>query len=174
MTATATRNKGAKSADVRSEANGFDFLEGHRQAIVTGNARVHPGQPFRLNEAASVNDGCWQGDLGFKIVAKVPAGWKEVKNPTAKDLQLVPGNTEGSRHCLASFENVRLFRRDEWEAKAEEDFLGPVLVVGEAGPDAESLHPTHGPIAIAPGHTVALQYQKVWDQIEKRERRQRD
>lgn len=128
---------------------------------------VRPGEPWAFNEAASVGDGVWQGDLGLELVGQIPEGYTEVKNPTVQDRQLVPGNTQGARHCL-SHSKVRLFRPEQW---GEESLLGPAFEVLEA---VDVLHPTHGRITIPAGFVVLCRYQRVWDQEQRRERRSRD
>ena len=47
-----------------------------------------------------------QGDLNFIIVKSIPSNAKLVKNPS---LQLAPGNSKGSRHCLNSLQNVDVY-----------------------------------------------------------------
>lgn len=131
--------------------------------------KVIPGQPAILNEAASVGDGIWQGDLGIEIVEMVPPDYVLVENPTDNDRQLVPGNTQGSKHILKSINSVKLYRPDNWPNI--DGLLGPCLVVTE---DTVIVHPTHGSVTITAGHTVLCRYQREWDQEQKQAKRNAD
>lgn len=129
---------------------------------------VCPGEAFTLSDAADVGDGVWQGDLGIEIVAAVPDEYVQVKNPMAADKQLVPGNTQGSRHCLDSLRGVTIYRPAKWDA---ESLQGPCLVLAQA---RTITHPTHGDVIIPAGRTVLCRYQREFDAEQKRERRARD
>lgn len=147
----------------------IELIERHAKSIARGDETVKPGMPWSFTEAAEVGDGCWQGDLGIEIVAKVPKDYAEVKHITAADLQLVPGNTQGSRHCLLSSDGIRLFRPADWGN--EESLAGPCLVCEK---EATITHPTHGEVKIPSGFTVKLRYQRVWEAEQRKERRARD
>jgi hypothetical protein len=130
---------------------------------------VKPGQPARFTTAATVGDGLAQGDLLLKIVGGVPTeGYTKIENLQEKDKQLVPGNTIGSKHCLAHLDGVTMYRPTNW---TEESFMGPVLVLEK---ENTVLHPVHGDITVPAGFTVSCEYQKEWDLIQKLERRARD
>ena len=129
---------------------------------------VRPGEPFTISGAADVGDGCWQGDLGIEIVAAVPADYVQIKRPRTADRQLVPGNTEGSRHCLDSLRGVTIFRPAKWDA---ESLQGPCLVLTQA---RTITHPKHGDVTIPAGRTVLCRYQREFDAEQRRERRARD
>lgn len=147
----------------------IERIERHAKRIAGGKAKVHPGQPHRISEAASVGDGVWQGDLGIEIVAKVPADYVRVKNPKASELQLVPGNTEGAKHCLDSCDGVVMHRPKGWPNA--ESLVGPCLTLTK---ERTILHPKHGNVTIPAGFTVLCRYQREYDAELKRERRNAD
>lgn len=147
----------------------IEKLQRHARRIGSGNhERVKPGMPFRITEAASVGDGVWQGDLGLEIVVAVPPGYVLVERPSGADRQLVPGNTQGARHCLDSLDGVTLYRPARW---SEESLAGPCIVLEQ---ERTILHPTHGPVTIPAGFTVLCRYQREWDREQQQERRARD
>lgn len=139
---------------------------------------VEPGQPATFTAACSVGDCIRQGDLYIIIVASVPKGYKKIKRPTDMDRQLVPGKTEGARHCLDSFEGVKLFRPEEW---SEESLDGPCLIVTE---ERKILHRKesadsqstigHGTVTLVPGFTYVCSYQREYDKELEKESRVRD
>lgn len=143
-------------------------IENHAKRIAGGKAKVQPGQPHRISEAASVGDGVWQGDLGIEVVAGRPIDFVLVERPTDADRQLVPGNTQGAKHCLDSLAGVTIFRPRDWPDVALD---GPCLVLTE---DRTILHPTHGAVTIPAGFTVQCRYQREWDSEQRRERRNAD
>jgi hypothetical protein len=147
----------------------IEKLQRHAKRIANGNhERVKPGMPFRITEAASVGDGVWQGDLGLEIVADVPAEYTLIEKPKDIDRQLVPGNTQGAKHCMDSLDGVTLYRPHNWNA---ESMVGPCLVLSQ---ERTVLHPTHGPVTIPAGFTVQCRYQREFDAEQRRERRARD
>ena len=131
--------------------------------------RVSPGQPAVLNEACSVGDGVWQGDLGIEIVSAVPEGYVLVEKPKEDDKQIVPGNTQGSKHVLRSIVGVSIWRPKNWPS--EIGIFGPCIV---AESEAVIDHPTHGEVTISAGHTILCRYQREWDQEQKKARRNAD
>ena len=143
-------------------------IEKHAKKIRDGKATVSPGLPFRINEAATVGDMVWQGDLGLEIVDDVPSGYVRVKSPTDADRQLVPGNTQGAKHVLDSFDGVELWRPAEWPNVTQ---LGPAFVLRK---ERAVTHPTHGDVTIAAGHAVLCSYQREWDSEQLAERRNMD
>lgn len=147
----------------------IERIERHAKRIAGGKAKIHPGQPHRISEAASVGDGVWQGDLGLEIAAKVPSDYVRVEKPTTRDCQLVPGNTEGAKHCLDSFAGVELYRPKEWPNA--ESLTGPCLVLTQ---ERTVLHPKHGNVTIPAGFTIQCRYQREYDAELKRERRNAD
>lgn len=150
-------------------ASVIERAQKHAAKVAAGeHETVKPGQPFRITEATSIGDGVWQGDLGIEVVAVVPADYVRVAKPKAADKQLVPGSTQGAKHCLDSLVGVKLFRPKDW---SEESLAGPCLVLGK---ERTILHPTHGPITIPAGFTVLCRYQREWDKEQAKERRARD
>lgn len=152
----------------------FATVERHAQRIrenspVNNPDVVGPGQPLYLNSAAAIGDGVWQGDLGIEIVAGLPDGY--VTAPVR--LQLVPGNTTGSRHCLLDPSTVTEFALPQgWSDNQDYDGLrGPYF---QCVKDTTIPHPIHGPAIIAAGHCIALRYQRNLDEETKRERRAAD
>lgn len=128
---------------------------------------VRPGTPARFTEACTINDGIPQGDLNIKIVATVPNGYTKAKTPTA---QLVPGNTQGSKHCLDSLDGVTIYLPKTW-GQDPDSLDGPCLVLTE---ERTILHPTHGAVTIPAGFTVLCRYQREWAKEEAKQRRARD
>lgn len=143
-------------------------IEKHAKKIRDGKATVSPGLPFRINEAATVGDMVWQGDLGLEIVTAVPEGYVRVESPTEADRQLVPGRTQGAKHVLDSLDGVELWRPAEWPNVTQ---LGPAFVLRK---ERTVTHPTHGDVTIAAGHTVLCSYQREWDSEQRAERRNMD
>lgn len=143
-------------------------LEKHVDRIKSGKEKVRPGMPFILNEAASVGDGVWQGDLALEVVVAVPDGYVKAKK-LAANKQLVPGNTVGAKHCLESLDGVDLWHPVDWPNA--ENLIGPCIV---AKKECRVLHPTHGAITIAAGHTILCSYQREYDAEQRRVRRNAD
>jgi hypothetical protein len=112
-------------------------------------------------------DCIWQGDLGLVIVAdkKPPKGYVK---PNKATVQLVPGNTVGSKHCLDTLDGVEMYVPNEWN---EETLDGPFLMVNK---EVNVLHPTHGTVTIPAGFNVQCYYQREYDRELERERRARD
>lgn len=129
---------------------------------------VMPGRPERFTEAAQAGDTIPQGDLYLMIVDAVPNDYVRVTKPTAADKQLVPGNTQGARHCLDALSGVKLFRPQNWTG---EDLRGPCFVLTK---ERTILHPTHGDVTIPAGFTVLCGYQPEFDSETRRERRNAD
>jgi len=62
-------------------------------------------------EAASVGDAVRQGDVYIQLIddADIAAAGPLFKKMVTPVLQLAPGNTKGSRHCLASADGVEMW-----------------------------------------------------------------
>lgn len=144
----------------------IQLVQKYATRIANGTAKVQPGQPLRLGEAASPQDLIWQGDFGIEVISEVPNGYRKAKPIT----QLVPGNTIGSRHVLADLSTVADFMLpDNWTSDAEYDGLwGPLFVAKQ---ETVIEHPTHGNVTIAKGHLIRCRYQRNWDEEQKREKR---
>jgi len=112
-------------------------------------------------EAASVGDYIRQGDVYVTLLEKVPGKCKAVKNPSN---QLAPGNTQGSRHCIKSLRDVKVF------AVANPTvYDGPVI---ESTHEVTIEHPEHGDWVLPPG-CYSISYQRTEDS-EGRQRRVQD
>src|ERR1700722_16314667 len=102
--------------------------------------RIDRGKPQRFPEAASAGDTFRQGDLYFTLLEQVPTDAIREKAP---DLQLAPGTTQGSRHCLDSLQGVRVFRLAE-----PTPLDGPILELAE---QRTVEHPEHRHVILPPG-----------------------
>jgi hypothetical protein len=147
----------------------IESIQSHAKLIGDGkHESVKPGMEFRLTNAASIGDAVWQGDLCLEVVNKVPSAYAKAKKPT---VQLVPGNTQGSRHCLDSLAGVDLYYSANWPASAESDFLGPCF---KAKQEVTVLHPVHGAVVIPAGMVILCSYQREWDAELRQQRRNQD
>lgn len=153
---------------IKTKRTAIEKIERHAKAIAGGKAKVHPGQPFRFSEAAQSGDGVWQGDLGICLIEIIPGGHEETKNPS---IQLVPGNTEGAKHCLDSLQGVTMYYPKGWPQSAETDYLGPILSLTE---ERTILHPKHGPVSIPAGSIVQCTFQREFHAETQRSRRNAD
>ncbi len=112
----------------------------------------------RFPEAASPGD-CWrQGDLYITLLGAVPTGVERVAQPT---LQLVPGTSQGSRHCLDSLDGVAVYGQPN-----AGQLDGPVM---ECGQERTITHPEHGNVVLPPG-VYGLTYQRDLDEEERQRR----
>jgi hypothetical protein len=108
-------------------------------------------------EAATPGD-CWrQGDLYITLLSAIPGDVKKCK----RRKQLVPGTTQGSRHCLDSLAGVTMY---EIEKPGQLD--GPVI---DCKQERTITHPEHGNVVLPPG-IYGIHYQRDLD-AEERERR---
>ena len=150
--------------------NAIKEITEHANEIKAGNAKIQPGQPATIPVAASYGDEAWQGDLGFIVAKGIPPTYNKVKLPTAQDMQLVPGNTQGAKHCLTSLEGLELYRHSDW-GQNYEGLEGPAIKAITA---TTVEHPTHGNVTIPAGMIVVCRYQREYDAELKRERRNAD
>ena len=149
--------------------NMIDEIQNHAKSIAAGEIeKVKPGMKAAFTTACVPGDAIRQGDLYLTIVDKIPQGYVEIKKPTAADKQLVPGNTEGSKHCLDSLSGVKIYRPAKWD---EESLDGPCLVLTK---ERSVLHGTHGPVVMPAGFMVHCTYQREWDKELAKQRRARD
>jgi hypothetical protein len=138
----------------------------HAKRIADGQEEVKPGQTLRFTEACTVNDRIWQGDMALTIAENSPPeGFKLVEKTK---VQLVPGNTVGSKHCLEHTNGVEQYLPENW---TEMGLVGPWLRLNE---DNKVIHPVHGAVEIPAGFCVQVTYQREYDEILKEERRARD
>ncbi len=148
----------------------IEKIQERASRIKEGNDKIEPGKAVRLSEAASVDDGVRQGDLYLVVADGVPATHERVVSPKDIDRQLVPGNTEGAKHCLDSLEGVEIYRPAGWGPDYE-GLNGPVLRLSK---DRTVTHPKHGDVTIPAGFDVECVYQREWDAEQARERRNAD
>jgi len=129
---------------------------------------VSPGQPASFTEACTVNDCIAQGDLNLVIMDSIPDDYNKVETLQDNHRQLVPGNNQGSKHCLAHLDGVELYYPKVWN---EDSLVGPIMVLMQSNTVE---HPTHGNVFIPAGFTVGTFYQREWDRELEKERRARD
>jgi hypothetical protein len=134
--------------------------------IANGRDKIQPGQAAKLSTAASVGDEARQGDLYLRVVASVPNDYSRAKKAS---LQLVPGNTEGAKHCLDSLAGLAVYLPPNWGNG--ESLLGPCLVLTES---RTVRHPVHGDVTLSADTIVQCGYQREWDAEQARERRNAD
>lgn len=141
-----------------------EILEGGNDAE-RADGKCRP--PAVFNEDAAVNTAIAQGDLNLVIRESVPENY-QLRTDT--NLQVVPGQTLGSRHCLTRASECQVFDPPGWGPDYDE-LQGPFLVTQGA---TEVAHPTHANVEIPGGKIVECSYQRTWDQEQRRERRARD
>lgn len=159
-----------------TELQGFDKIQEQSTAIKEGSGgRLAPGQPTAFSEASTINDTIPQGDLYLAIrgtpteEAEIPEDFELRLLENTSEVQLVPGNTVGSKH-VASGADFELWAAKDWP-KDLETTQGPYLV---AHSPVEVKHPTHGNVTIPAGFTVECFYQREWEAEQRRERRNAD
>lgn len=112
----------------------------------------------RFPEAATPGD-CWrQGDVYITLLETLPRNAVPVATP---QLQLVPGNTQGSRHCLDSLDGVSMYSIED-----ASPLDGPVL---ECRMERTITHPEHGNVVFPPG-IYGIHYQRDLDSEERQRR----
>ena len=120
------------------------------ERIQNDHENIKNDEPQRFPEAATVGDSVRQGDVYITLLESVPRGAKAIQKPL---LQLAPGTTQGSRHCLDSLDGVTLYEI------AEATVLdGPVL---EATEEKTVTHPEHGDWILPPG-CYSITYQRAY------------
>lgn len=141
----------------------------HARQIANGeHDTIRPGMPFTIPDSWQAGESVAQGDLIIEVTARKPIGYVLIEKPTEQDLQLVPGNTEGAKHCLDSFDGVQFYRHPDWNA---ESLDGPYFVTTE---QRTITHPTHGHVHIPAGRKIRVSYQREWEAEQRRERRNQD
>ena len=163
----------------------IDMLTQHLEDLKAGKVKtrdgvtVGPGLPASFNPAWSHNgydgsndiepEGGAQGDLNLLLITGVPEGYVKKEGI----VKLVPGETEGAKHCLNTFNGVETWFPPQWKDEEEYELQdGPVIVIKEEG--VKVLHPTHGPVTFVKGTTVECRYPREWDAEQRRERRNAD
>lgn len=142
-------------------------IEAHRDRLVAGEGKIAPGQPIRMSDGLSMGDAVAQGDLNLVVSEKPPEGYKLRESGNG---QLVPGNTTGAKHIVEDVTAVEIYDPPGWGPNYD-NLAGPFIV---AKREVTIGHPTHGAVTIPAGFCVECLYQRVWDQEQKKERRQRD
>ncbi len=90
-----------------------------------------------------------QGDIYIQRIEKLP---KSAKTSTVH-LQLVPGETQGSRHCLDSLDGVTMYTKPD-----ATPLDGPLLRTTQ---ERTITHPEHGHVTI-PAGIYAITYQRQY------------
>lgn len=116
---------------------------------VQSSETIISDKPQRFSEAACDGDIFRQGDVYVWKRDKMPKGAKPVKC----ELQLAPGTTKGSRHCLDSSDGVSMFAVPEADA-----LQGPWVRL-----ECERVitHPEHGDV-ICPAGVYEITYQRAY------------
>lgn len=147
----------------------IEQIQKHAELIKNGeHDKIGPGIPLTISTALKSGEGVAQGDLMLIVADSVPLGYGRIKRPKKLDMQLVPGNTVGAKHCLDSLKGVTLYRPANWNSESMD---GPCIVTTV---ERTVLHPTHGAVTIPAGMTIVCHYQREFDAEQKRERRARD
>lgn len=89
-----------------------------------------------------------QGDLYIYRILDIPEGCTREKKPS---MQLAPGDTQGSRHCLESLDGVKVFRLPN-----PNPLQGPIF---ELAAQNTITHPEHGHIVLRAGR-YAVTFQR--------------
>lgn len=90
-----------------------------------------------------------QGDLYIHRLPAIPKGATLVNNPPS---QVAPGNTQGSRHCIADVGGVKMYQMPNANA-----LQGPII---DAGGGFTLEHPEHGHQTF-PAGVYAITFQRA-------------
>lgn len=90
-----------------------------------------------------------QGDVYILTLSSLPRGLSAI----ATRAQLAPGETQGSRHCIAA---AHLGRVKMYQRNATNPLEGPVI---DASDEVEITHPEHGHV-ILPKGVYGIYYQR--------------
>ena len=101
---------------ITTRESAIDIIHGHINNIDP----IGPGKHQRFTEASSFGDYKVQGDLYLLLIESVPPGYQLDAN---HKVQLVPGNTQGARHCLDTKDGVDIYVK-----KNPSELEGPCLV----------------------------------------------
>ena len=143
----------------------------YASSVADGSENVKPGTPVRFTEASTINDRIWQGDLAITIKSVKPKSYQFIDSNEFINLngyQMVHGSNQGSKHCIDSFDGVKMYIPNEWN---EESLQGPFLILTK---ERTITHPKHGDVTIPANFCVQITYQREYDEEQKRERRARD
>lgn len=128
--------------ETMTAAKSFSIVKRHAESIKND-------EPQRVADW-SVNDAWPQGDVLLVCLDKIPSGVVEMAKP---EIQLAPGTTQGSRHCLDSLQGIRMFR-----VANPTPLDGPVIVSDR---EFTVEHPEHGNITL-PAGIVGVVYQRAF------------
>lgn len=101
-------------------------------------------------ETMSTGDAWRQGDVYLVALRGIPAGVQRVDKP---ELQLAPGTTQGSRHCVESLAGIKIYR-----AGSATPLDGPII---DAPQGCRVNHPEHGDVSLPPG-IYGVVYQRAY------------
>lgn len=104
----------------------------------------------RFPEAASNGDCFRQGDIYLEFRDSLPDDLSKSKHV---ELQLAPGTTKGSRHCLDSADGVTMYAVKNGDA-----LQGPVI---QTTKERTVTHPEHGNVILPPG-IYNITYQRAY------------
>ena len=136
---------------VLTAAKAIVAIQQHVESIANNETQRFP-------EAASPGDAWVQGDVYITLLCNLPEGCKRVESPS---LQLAPGTTQGSRHCLDGLDGVEVF------SLPQPGMLdGPVL---QCRKERTIEHPEHGWVVLPPG-IYGISYQQSMDELERAKR----
>jgi hypothetical protein len=150
----------------------IEKVQGRSEEILNGavDAERSDGKcraPAIFPNDPPMNSAIAQGDLYLVVTDHVPEGYVE---RTDGNLQLVPGESTGARHCLVAGSPCKVFDPPGFGPEYDE-LHGPVLKTEGA---TEVAHPVHANVVISPGTFISCEYQRTWDAEQRRERRARD
>lgn len=125
------------------------------EEVLAHAERIKNDNPHDLSNM-EVNDEWRQGDLRIRrlpddYVEKNAKVLQLVENP---DTQLAPGTTRGSRHCIRTLDNVKVYRRKDATA-----LDGPILLLGKPN---DIVHPEHGDCENIPAGVIGIAYQRAY------------
>lgn len=120
------------------------------ERIQSDHENIKNDEAQRFPEAATVGDSVRQGDIYITVASAVPGNAKKSTQP---QLQLAPGTTQGSRHCLDSLDGVTVY-----ELTNPTVLEGPVL---QTTKERTVTHPEHGDWILPPG-VYSITYQRAY------------
>ena len=129
--------------------------------VISTAEKIKNDELQRFPEAASVGDYVRQGDIYIIFLDCVPSDAIRVATP---QLQLAPGSSQGSRHCLSTLDGVDIYSLPDPTV-----YDGPVI---RCTTEVTVTHPEHGNWLLPVG-CYAISYQRTEDD-KGRQRRVRD
>lgn len=113
---------------------------GQSLSQIASHAEAIKNDEHQVAGEMSVGDAFAQGDISLVLLEKVPEGCTLVESPM---LQLAPGTTQGSRHCLESLEGISIYQLPK-----PNELEGPVI---DAQKGCRVNHPEHGDVTFRMG-----------------------